>query len=157
MATNPAAFYEVLSVNIPRFIESALEAAGEDLATDIKARTFPSTAGEGADANGVAIKQGRAYSAAYAQVRQDAGLETNFINFQFSDDLFKSVKNFRTTDGYRIDFNSAEQADKARNLERRYKQEIWAASETEATKALDTFEGLFFKRVQDLAKEFGYR
>ena len=152
-----AQFTEVLIASLPLYIEKSLAAAGEDLASDIIARTFPSRAGEGIDANGQPIKQGRTYTAAYAKKRQDNKLQAAYIDFQFEGDLKRSVKQLAIKDEYRIDFSTDEQATKARGLEDRYNQQIWFASEEETNKAFDTFEGFFFRQVNDLGRQFGFK
>ncbi len=151
-------FYEVLSANIPVYIENALERAGSDLVADLKARAFPSTAGEGKDANGIALKQGRAYTPAYAKRREEKGRQTGYVDLQFTGNLFSNgIGENKTKTGYVIDFTNNRFAEIGRGLEERYDQVIFAASTDEAEKTFDTFEFLFFGHVEKLSKEFGFR
>lgn len=151
-------FYEVLSANIPVYIENALERTGSDLVADLKARAFPSSAGEGKDANGVALKQGRAYSSAYAKKREEKGKQAGYVDLQFTGNLFSNgIGENKTKTAYVIDFTNDRFATIGRGLEDRYNQTIFAASAEEAEKAFDTFEFLFFGQVEKLSKEFGFR
>jgi hypothetical protein len=151
-------FYEVLAAQIPVFIEKALDGAGSDLLTDLKARAFPSTASEGKDANGTPLKNGRAYSPAYAKQRQKKGLQTNYVDLQFTGNLLNNgIGVNRGKTSYIIDFANDAFAEQAADIERKYRQTIFAASKEEAEKALETFEFLFFGQVDKLTKQFGYR
>jgi hypothetical protein len=151
-------FYEVLSANIPVYIENALERAGSDLVADLKARAFPSTAGEGKDANGIALKQGRAYTPAYAKKRLENKLQAGYVDLQFTGNLLDNgIGENRGKEKYVIDFTNNRFAEIGRGLEDRYDQVIFAASTDEAEKAFDTFEFLFFGQVEKLSKEFGFR
>jgi hypothetical protein len=186
MAISSDAYYEIIGANIPRFIELALQAAGDTLTTDIKARTFPTAPGEGKDANGVAIKQGQNYSAAYAKIRStprssvkqrtvktkdggtrlvpsnktiarypNAALQTAYIDLSFTGNLQKfGVVENQTVNKYVIDFSNSEYAKQASNIQKNFKQpDIFAASSVEAEKALDTFELLFFKQLDNLTAQ----
>jgi hypothetical protein len=151
MAISADAYYEIIGANIPRFIELALQAAGDTLTTNIKARTFPTAPGEGKDANGVAIKNGRGYSKAYAKVRQEAELQTAYIDLSFTGNLQRNgiVEN-QTINKYVIDWSNNKYSQLGGWIEDRYDQTIFAASSIEAEKALDTFELLFFKQLDQL-------
>lgn len=153
-----AQFYEVLSASIPVYIENALERTGSDLVADLKSRAFPSTAGEGKDANGVALKQGRAYSSAYAKKRLENKLQAGYVDLQFTGNLLDNgIGENRGKDKYIIDFTNDRFATIGRALEDRYNQTIFSASTEEAEKAFNTFEFLFFGQVEKLSKEFGFR
>lgn len=151
-------FYEVLSANIPVYIENALERTGSDLVADLKARAFPSQAGEGKDANGIPLKNGRAYSSAYAKKRLENKLQAGYVDLQFTGNfLDNGIGENRGKTTYIIDYTNNQYAKIAAGIEDRYNQTIFAASTEEADKAFDTFEVLFFGQVERLTKEFGFR
>lgn len=142
--------FELIANQAPRYIQFAVEAAGSDLLTLIKSRAFPSTASEGGDADGNAIKRGKAYSPAWAKVRKDKGRQVQYVDLQFTDNLSRNgIKGSETPDGYVIDFTNAQFTERARGLEERYNQIIFAASKEEADKTLDTIERLFFRQIND--------
>jgi hypothetical protein len=154
MAISSDAYYEIIGANIPSFIELALKAAGDTLTTDIKARTFPTAPGEGKDANGVGIKGGETYSAAYASKRKKAGKQTNYIDLQFTGNLQKlGIVENQTATTYVIDYSNGKYSQLGGWIEERYDQNIFAASKVEAEKALDTFELLFFKQLDNLTDQ----
>jgi len=143
------AYLNRVTLRIPEMVRFALEATGANLQGNIRERVFPSGV-QAADANGQVVKNGEPYSVSYAAFRKKKGRQVQNIDLQLTDELRKSYDGAVTDNTYTVLFKSSAQADKAEKLERLYRQEIFAASTTEADQAFDDFERLFFQQLDQI-------
>ena len=107
---------------------------------------------QGEDANGNVIKGGKPYSESYAEFRRASGKQSEYIDLIFTGNLLRSIKVIEDTQGGKIIFSNADGANKAEDIERKFRQVIFAATTEEANKTFDDFERLFFVALdQELA------
>ena len=135
--------FEQISKAIPAAVRFATKGTLNNLEGNIEARVFESGK-QGIDANGVIIKQGRKYSSGYAAFRKEAGLQTNYIDLQFTGNLLRSITTIEDQEGGKVIFSTQDGANKAADIERKFSQVIFAASQDEVEFAYRDFERLFF-------------
>lgn len=140
--------FEQISKAIPAAARFATKGTLNNLEGNIEARVFESGK-QGLDANGNIIKQGKPYGVGYAAFRKAAGKQTAYIDLQFTGNLLRSIKTVEDQEGGKVIFSTQDGINKAADIERRFKQQIFAASEDEVEFAYNDFERLFFIALEE--------
>lgn len=148
-----AKFVEALGKGIALFTEASTEIAAVQLNNQMRLRIHE----VGADANGEVLKQGRGYSEAYAKYRKELGRQVQKIDLDLFGNLKRSPTVVKTTQGQNIIFNQQEQTEKARELEKRFNQQIFFPSDKEADFALDLIEEQFNELINELAARYNFK
>lgn len=87
----------------------------------------------GEDSNGEAIASYT--NMRYKALRQRRGLQINYVDLQFTGELFRSINTGTSGDSAVIGYTNAERARVANHLEERYGKPIFAPSEVEQEEA----------------------
>ena len=148
-----AKFVEALGKGIALLTEASTEIAAVQLQNQMRVRIHE----VGADANGEVLKQGRGYSEAYKKYRAGLERQVQKIDLDLFGNLKRSPTVVKTTQGQNIIFNAQEQTDKARELEKRFNQQIFFPSDQEAEIALDTIEEQFNELINELAARYNFK
>jgi hypothetical protein len=146
-------FLEALSKALPVFSEGSTEIGAVQLQNKMRVRIHE----VGVDANGEVLKQGRGYSEAYAKFRQGLGRQVAKIDLDLFGDLKRSPTVIKSTQGQNIIFNQSEQTDKARDIEKRFGQQIFIPSSVEAEDTLDLIEEQFNELIDELAARYSFK
>jgi len=129
---------------------SAIEANAEVLANntalgDITRRIF----NEGKRSDGASIGQYKV--GPYKNKRENAGRQTNFIDFQFSGDLFYSIQVGNLNGKPAVGIISQKEADISESLEKRFGT-VFQASDEERQIALETARDFTFNKLKEIMK-----
>jgi len=140
--------FEQISNAIPAAVRFATKGTLNNLEGNILERVFESGK-QGIDANGNIIKQGKPYGVGYAAFRKAAGKQVAYIDLQFTGNLLRSITTVEDQEGGKVIISTADGVMKAADIQRRFKQEIFAASQDEVEFAFNDFERLFFIALDD--------
>lgn len=112
---------------------------------DITRRIF----NEGKRSDGSSIGQYKV--GPYKNKRESSGRQTNYIDFQFSGDLFYSIQVGNLNGKPAVGIISQKEADISENLEKRFGT-VFQASEEERKIALETARDYTFEKLKELMK-----
>lgn len=86
----------------------------------------------------------------YKQLRQIAGRQVQYVDLQFTDRLFKSIKVVELNDHYVLGFTDPDRAKIAHDNEIRFKKKIFIPTAEEIEKAKEAYYDYLREEIQDI-------